>query len=193
MLPGQAVYRQYYIHSGFSKIHPGIAKALLDKMELQRWSLSDRHIPLALFSSFVDIDEKSHIAVRLNVVRPAGQPATPVSLGRPAFPEILDGMSLADFVDSESWLLFDLIKVDNGWLRRSPPWDGDEGYEAVKAIVLSICGVNDPAERLCALAKRHAVSNFLRMKSCAMLSTLTSNIQSILVLANRGNLFCKSK
>ena len=66
--------------------------------------------------------------------------------------------------------------MDNGWLRRSPPWDGDEGYEAVKAIVLSICGVNDPAERLCFLAKRYAVSNFLRMKSCAMLSTLTSNI-----------------
>ena len=31
---------------------------------------------------------------------------------------------------------------------------GDAGYESVKAIVLSISGVNDPAKRLCALAKR---------------------------------------
>ena len=45
-------------------------------------------------------------------------------------------MALADFVGTESWLIFDLIGADVSWVRRPPPWDGLQGYEDVKAVLL---------------------------------------------------------
>ena len=96
-------------------------------------------------------------------MRPLNEPATPISIGRPTFPAVRPDMALADFVGTESWLIFDLIGADVSWVRRPPPWDGLQGYEDVKAVLLSLCGVNDPAERICALAKRYAVSFYYQI------------------------------
>ena len=84
---------------------------------------------------------------------------TPISIGLPTFPAVRPDMALADFVGAESWLLFDLIGADISWVRWTPPWDGlQRMHEDAKAVLLSLCGVNDPAERICALAKHFAVS-----------------------------------
>ena len=98
------------------------------------------------------------MAARMFVVRDPAVPPPPVPLGRPPFPEIIKGGTLADYITAESWLLFDLLEEDSSWLRQPPPWDGDDGYDAFRDFVRSLCGVNDPAERLCGLAKQYAVS-----------------------------------
>ena len=98
------------------------------------------------------------------VVRDPAVPPPPVPLGRPPFPEIIKGGTLADYITAESWLVFDLLEEDSSWLRQSPPWDGDAGYDAFCDAVRSLCGVNDPAERLCGLAKQYAVSILLFSK-----------------------------
>ena len=61
---------------------------------------------------------------------------TPISIGLPTFPAVRPDMALADFVSAESRLLFDLIGADVSWVRRPPPWDGLQGYEDVKAVLL---------------------------------------------------------
>ena len=125
---------------------------------LTGWSLIGRHVPFALFSPFVDVDEKSRLASRLFAVRDFTVPSPPVPLGRPPFPNIVPGATLADYITDESWLLFDLLDADTSWLRELPPWDGHPGHDEVRDVVRSLCGVNDPAERLCGMAKKYAVS-----------------------------------
>ena len=147
-----------------NRIHPEIAANLLTKYvgarrnEGQGWALIGRHVPFALFSSFVEVDEKSRIAARLFAVRDSTEPPPPVPLGRPPFPEIVPGATLAQYITEESWLLFDLLDADTSWLRETPPWDGHPGHDEVRDVLRSFCGVNDPAERLCGIAKQYAVS-----------------------------------
>ena len=117
-------------------------------------------MPFAFWSSLVTEDEKSRMASRMLAVRPSfGGPPPPVPLGRPPFPDIIEGGSLADYIEPESWLLFDLLEADVDWLTQPPTaWDGNPGFDAIRDVVHNICGVNDPAERLCGLAKKYAVS-----------------------------------
>ena len=85
---------------------------------------------------------------------------TPESLsrGKPPLPTFTSSNSLVDFVSPRSIVLF--VRMCPGfkaWLTKNPPWDGIPEFEVAKAAIKAICPINDPAERLCATAKRYKV------------------------------------
>ena len=81
--------------------------------------------------------------------------------GKPPLPEITSFKELPDFVTDRSILFFERFCPGyETWMEANLPWDGIPEYEMAKALVRSIVPVNDPAERLCGLAKRYKVDNF---------------------------------
>ena len=104
---------------------------------------------LCLFSSYLSCDDKARVAARI-----CATPRIEVMPGHPAMPELKSNSHLADYVTTESWVLFDLIGRGVDWMKEDPSkWDQDEEYLATKDIVDHLCGVNDPAERICGTAK----------------------------------------
>ena len=92
---------------------------------------------------------------RNDVIQP-----TPSNLvrGKPPLPSFTSSSKLVDFVSPRS-IIFFIHFCPNFmvWLTKNPPWNGIFEFEEAKAIVRGMTPVNDPAERLCATAKRYKV------------------------------------
>ena len=138
----------------------------------QSWSLQGRHLPLCLWSRYVSEDDKSSIAASITGFLPplasasatseegaaASSPSPPRTINKPAFPDLACGSKLADFVTEESTLLFTRAIPDWRWLYKPPSeWKSDAGYQGASKIVHAIVSTNDPAERLCGMAKKYRV------------------------------------
>ena len=69
--------------------------------------------------------------------------------GKPCFPEIpSSGAELKDFVGSDSWKFFDLLKINPDFLNCSPDsWTEQESYLEGQHIVKNLRVCNDSAER----------------------------------------------
>lgn len=133
----------------FQRFNPAISQSCRIVMQRQAWSKQGRNLPLCLFSSYLSCDDKASVAARICTI-----PRIEVMPGHPAMPELKSDFHLADYVTAESWVLFDLIGRGVDWLKEDPnTWDQDEQYVATKDIVDHLCGVNDPAERVCGTAK----------------------------------------
>jgi hypothetical protein len=124
-------------------------------MGRQSWAHQGRHVPQALFSSLLSNDERARLASRI-----LATPRIEIKPGKPAFPSYDSPInSLADFVTSESWVLFDLIGGDVGWMLEDPSkWDQNEDFLTMRKKVHHFSGVNDPAERICGTAKLFKVN-----------------------------------
>ena len=82
--------------------------------------------------------------------------------GRPDLPPISSKKNLDDYVTERSALLLERFCPGyDAWLTKNPPWDGIPEYEEAKIAIRAIVPVNDPGERLCAVAKRFRVSFYL--------------------------------
>ena len=155
-------------------------------MNRQSWSVEPGQVAAALFSQEVDDDEKSRIAARIIALMPAGfslptlvegmpqsssastivltQPNLPtpfdLTRGKPPLPEMSPGRTLVDFVTPRSVVFLARFCPDaSKWLTKNPPWDDIPEYRLARLYIEGIVPVNDPAERLCAFAKKYRVSN----------------------------------
>ena len=141
-------------------------------MMRQSWSLQQRHVPFALFSRYVEEDEKSAMAAKLVTLLPPIPPSadgeiTPLPTippfrwaTKPAFPDLKSGTltRLSHFIGIESLILFSRAVKDWRWLLLAPTdWPTNDAYKEALAVVRGIAGTNEPAERLCAVAKRFSV------------------------------------
>ena len=150
-------------------------------MSRQSWALEPGQIAAILFSDDVTDEEKSRIAARIlalapkefsfpNPEDPPSPPFPPINAriiqptkddihrGKPPLPEITSSNTLLDFVTPRSIIfLARFCPNPESWLRKNPPWDHIPEYAEAKEIVRGIMPVNDPAERLCATAKRYKV------------------------------------
>ena len=80
-------------------------------------------------------------------------------LGLPTFPQLSDKTELRDLVTSESWELFDILKLSADWLALPPAeWDTDPDYIEFRKFVRSVKVTNDCAERGIKLATDYSKS-----------------------------------
>ena len=77
--------------------------------------------------------------------------------GLPTFPKLSDKTELRDLVTSESWELFNILKVDSDWL---PPakWDTNPDFIVFRKFVRTVKVTNDCAERGVKLATDYSKS-----------------------------------
>jgi hypothetical protein len=111
------------------------------------WYLTE---PLVIFGLF---DDKLHVDIRTAMARKLRDTPKPESFNmqKPIFPrEQVQNQdnNLVMLVGPQSWLIFDLLDMEGGWLG-SPAgtWQEDEEYKHMAAIVCHIPVVNDAAER----------------------------------------------
>ena len=82
-------------------------------------------------------------------------------------PPISSKKNLDDYVTERSALLLERFCPGyDAWLTKNPPWDGISEYEEAKVAIRAICPVNDPGERLCAVAKRFKVCSSCVLRDC---------------------------
>ena len=80
------------------------------------------------------------------------------SRGRPNLPELSSKKTILDYVTSRSSLLLERFTPGyDAWLTKSAPWDEYPEYQKAKEVIRAIVPTNDPAERMCATAKRYKV------------------------------------
>ena len=90
------------------------------------WWLSDRSIPLALFSRAATDDDLSALAAAMLVAKETKEPVEP---RKPDFPQLKANKKLHKFIGPESWILFDHLGELMDWLLKPPSeWDSDESF-----------------------------------------------------------------
>ena len=82
---------------------PSLSAALTRKLDRHTWYLSGRHVVFALFSDKVEDATKRKMADAMKRPENAGQEIPP---GKPDLPEINANSNLEDYINHESWLLF---------------------------------------------------------------------------------------
>ena len=88
-------------------------------------------------------DDKSRIAVRLLQLPKPKE----MNKGLPTFPKLSEKTELRDLVTSESWELFNILKLDSDWLALPPAkWDTNPDYIEFRKFVRSVKVTNDCAE-----------------------------------------------
>ena len=134
-----------------------IANAALEVLKRQCWWLSERMVPLALFSRSADEDTLAALAAAMMAAMP-DEDTPPVEPGKPSFPVLKKEMQLKDFVGDQSWVFFNRIGDKGDWLVKAPSdWPSDPTFVSTKEIVDALHGVNDIAERGCRRAEFYKV------------------------------------
>ena len=123
----------FSIYKSFSlgPLAASIAAALRKQAQHQGWSLEGRQLTFALFSQLLSDGQKARIARKIIITERA-----PIMMEKPAFPMILSSMELEDFVNHESWLLFDRICPNYDWVKEPPPWDHHPEFQRTLEIVV---------------------------------------------------------
>ena len=82
-----------------------------------------------------------------------------MSKGLPTFPKLSEKTELRDLVTSESWELFNILKLDSEWLALPPAkWDTEPDYIEFRKFVRTVKVTNDCAERGVKLATDYSKS-----------------------------------
>ena len=119
------------------------------------WYLTEELLPLVLFCSSVDNEEKSKIVEEIKqheqTDKCKGRVGT--EFGKPKFPDILsqddiESLALSTFAGKDSWGFFRILRLDTAFLDKSvESWKDDDTYLRAKEVVDSLAVVNDSAER----------------------------------------------
>ncbi len=126
-----------------------VASAVKLSIKNHLWYFTEQLVVLSLFDKSVGDDVKAAISAALQAcVRPVVYP-----VGKPTFPENIlvradASPELSSFVGHNSYLMFDLLGIDSGWLNVPPPlWEANQQYQCMAEVVKSLSVVNDTAER----------------------------------------------
>ena len=135
----------------YAEVDEVISSAVLSGFKNHLWYLVCELTPLGLFDPAVSEDQKSHMASAILSSEKCEefQNRHGTGYGKPCFPEIpSSGAELKDFIGSDSWKFFDLLKINPDFLNCSPDsWTEQESYLEGQHIVKNLRVCNDSAER----------------------------------------------
>ena len=96
----------------FRQVDQDLADEALATLSRHLWFLALNTVLFSLVSEKLEDDDKSRIAARLmSLPRP-----NKIKFGYPAFPKMSDKTELPDLVTSNSWQMFDILKLSPDWL-----------------------------------------------------------------------------
>ena len=117
------------------------------KIENHLWYLSERLVPLALYSDNLDLTQKHKTTMmKFKGLSPFAKQEMP-------FSSTLGKKALKDFVGRDSWTLFQLLDLDSSFLEHpATKWETSESYQKGKHVASNLPVANDAAERALGLA-----------------------------------------
>jgi hypothetical protein len=131
-----------------------VAQTSLKAFSNHLWYLAEDLVPLALFSDVVPEEERQSIANAMKAIANIGHHTNRMGtgFGKPVFPKIksldLSCAKLSDFIGADSWLFFELLKINTEFLHQPlSSWDRLESYCNGLSSVRVLKVVNDAAER----------------------------------------------
>ena len=126
----------------------GFAQAEAVYMKVMEWGTEGKIVALVFDTT---ASNKGHI--RGAAIR------NKIKFGYPAFPKMSDKTELPDLVTSDSWQMFDILKLSPDWLALPPDeWDTDPDYIVFRNFVRTVKVTNDCAERGVKLATDYSKS-----------------------------------
>ena len=139
----------------FSQVDKELADEALATLSRHLWFLAPTTVLFSLASEKLEDDDKSRIAVRLLKLPKSKE----MHMGLPTFPQLSDKTELRDLITSDSWELFDILKVSADWLALPPAkWDTNPDYIEFRNFVRQLKVTNDCAERGVKLASDYSKS-----------------------------------
>ena len=139
----------------FSQVDKLLADEALATLSRHLWFLAPTTVLFSLASEKLEEDDKSRIAVRLLTLPKSKE----MNTGLPTYPKLSDKTELRDLVTSESWELFNILKLSADWLALPPAqWDTDPDYIKFRKFVRTVKVTNDCAERGVKLATDYSKS-----------------------------------
>ena len=131
----------------YRKIDKHFFWAVIGSVYNHLWYLCPQLITLALFDKDLEAPYKENMAKVLHQT-----PRCAISTGKPTFPAVAPGarFRLEDFVDSESWLLFDLCELQGpqDWLLAPAcNWHLSTSFKQIEEFANKLTVINDLAER----------------------------------------------
>ena len=119
------------------------------KLENHLWYLSERLVPLAIFSDYVlPADKKKMKEALLKYQGPAEN-----TVQEMPHPNKLETKFLENFIGNDSWTLFNHLGIDSSFIHLSvSDWNTSSSYLHGKKIISNLPVVNDAAERALGLA-----------------------------------------
>ena len=127
-----------------------IAKSAMDKLKLHTWYISERLVPLVLFSN---LDDRIKEQVRRAIIKYKDEPQHEEQQ-RPEKDSFQD-VRLTTLVGSDSYRLFELLKLNKDLLHIPvSKWNVSNGYEHAVNSIKMLPVVNDAAERALGMATK---------------------------------------
>ena len=121
----------------------------MKKLDRHLCYLIGRLVIFSLFSDKVAQNIKIEMAEKLKNV-----PREEILMGKPELPRVYLDSNLFDFVNEESWLLFDLLDIQPEFLMRPyHQWSNDLSYQTIQNIVKQLKVVNEAAEQMVKLGQ----------------------------------------
>ena len=119
------------------------------KLENHLWYLSERLVPLAIFSDYVlPADKKKMKEALLKYQGPAEN-----TVQEMPHPNKLETKFLENFIGNDSWTLFNHLGIDSSFIHLSvSDWNTSSSYLHGKKIISNLHVVNNTAERALGLA-----------------------------------------
>lgn len=137
----------------YAAVSPVISTAATNAMNRHLWYLTAEMVPLALFSTKVNQEDKQKIASKLQDFQCLSEYKLHYrygnGFGKPKFPtKITQQTNLSDLLNNDSWFLFHSLKLPCEFLKEDvATWNTLDSYKLCLEHVRSINVVNDGAER----------------------------------------------
>ena len=129
--------------SSWCVIDPEGAKAASRKLDLHTEYVNGRNVVLAFASDKISDVEKQQLAARL-----LETPEIELECGKPGNPYVYEDSELTEFINEDSWLIFQLCSIERSFLSLPvSDWPRTESFQAFFSVVKGLQSLNDPAER----------------------------------------------
>ena len=138
----------------YADVHREISKSAVEAFQRHMWYLTEKLVPLALWSTKVPDAERRDLANRLLAVKPNADVLQPqhrfgTGYGKPMFPKSISlSITLAELVDVDTWFMFYNLQLDPSFLIEDvSDWPQSASYQASMINIRALNVVNDSAVR----------------------------------------------